>query len=141
MAAALFDVLVRAPFDGVQVTVEKSADTTVEKLRNIFFSEDTPGTTIALTGQSTELVDHWAGGRIYTETVEISASTPTVGTEFDTLNRLHDWIVDAVDANPNLGGRAILAAVASSQFIQRPGSGRVIVEASVEIDYGRARAA
>ena len=71
--------------------------------------------------------------------MDVSVSARTVGTEIDTLHRLHDWLSAAVGSNPNLDGLAVHARVVEADLVQRPGSRRVVLEASVEITYERGR--
>ena len=138
-SAALVDAIQRDPFEGVPLAVLKGQHSDADKLRTAFFSDKSKATTVALTGQSVELEEEWPGGAIYTASIGVAVSTPTVNTEIDTLHRLHDWLAGAVSADPNLAGTCIHAAVTEVDFVQRPGTRRVMIEAVVDVQYERAR--
>ena len=136
--AALADLLERSPFGGRPVAVAAGFQTDADKLRTAFFEEDTDAVVAALTGQSVELAERWPGGSLYTATVGLTASASTGGsTDLDTLQRLHDWLDGALAADPALGGQAINAEPVTVDFVQRPGSDRVVIEAEVEVTYER----
>ena len=138
--AALADLLERSPFGGQPVAVTAGFQTDVDKLRTAFFEEDTDAVVAALTGQSVELVERWPGGSIYMATIGLSVSAPTgESTDLDALDRLHGWLDAALAADPALGGQAINAEAATVDFVQRPGSERVVLEAQVEVTYERGR--
>ena len=136
---ALSAAILRTPFDGKVVTLAPGIHSDVDTLRDLYFSEKARGVRASLTGVSIELTEQGAGESVYTMTVGVTASAPTVNTEFDTLHRLHDWLSAAVGANPNLDGACIHAAVVEADFVQRPGSRRVVLEATVEASYTRGR--
>ena len=137
--AALFDALVRAPFEGKPVAVLEGQYSNIDKLRDVFFSEKSSGTRIAMTGQSMALEQQTPGDNIYTSSIEVCASTETVNTQIDTGHRLFDWLACSIAADVTLGGRAINAAVVEADIIERAMSKRVVVEATVEVMYSRGR--
>ena len=76
---------------------------------------------------------------MYLATIGVTVSAPTVGTDLDTLDRLHDWLSRCVAADPTLGGAAVHASIAQADYVQRAGTSRVLIEAEVDVRYTRGR--
>ena len=136
---ALVDTLSRSLFLGKPVEIMPGDDGFIDKLITRFFKSDSDATVMTVAGSSVELEEEWAGDALYTMRVDLVVSAKTVRTEIDTLHRLTDWLVDGVAADPNLGGQAIHSAVVEATFVQRAGSKRVVLEATVAISYTRNR--